>query len=507
MNAAPSPTPTPWLEMRGITKSFLGVQALKGVDLTVSQGTVTALVGENGAGKSTLIKIMGGNYAPDSGEILVDGRRVHLSGPAEAQARGIAVIHQELTLVPHLSCAENIYLAALPGGPLGWLDRRKMAARTRPLLARLGLDVDPWTPVHRLNLGQQQLVEIARALSTGARLVVMDEPTAALTDTETERLFGIIGELKAAGTAVVYISHRLEEVFRLADQVVVLRDGENAGTLTRAEATPDEVVRRMVGREVEERYPKAAVSFGEELLAAENLTAPGGLTDISFTLRRGEILGVGGLMGAGQYRLARALFGLERVTAGRIRVKGREVRLSSPQEAVANGLGLLPENRKEDGLVLVASVGLNLELASMSRLSGLLGWLNRRRERELVGNQIRDLAIKATGPGQPVQNLSGGNQQKVVLGRWLATGPEVIVMCEPTRGIDVGAKVEIYRLMGQLAAAGKGMLLITSELPELLALSDQILVMNEGRIAGTLSRAEASPEAVMHLATGGKADV
>lgn len=506
MNAASSPANVPWLEMRGIVKSFPGVQALKGVNLAVSPGTVTALVGENGAGKSTLIKIMAGNYPPDSGEILIDGRPVHLSGPAEARARGIAVIHQELTLIPQLSVAENIHLASFPERALGWLDRRKMAARTRPLLARLGLDVDPWTPVRRLNLGQQQLVEIARALSTGSRLVVMDEPTAALTEAETERLFGLIGELKAAGTAVVYISHRLEEVFRLADQVVVLRDGENAGVLTRTEATPDEVVRRMVGREVKERYPKAAVTLGEELLAAEGLTVPGVLAEISFALYRGEILGVGGLMGAGQYRLARALFGLERVTAGRIRVKGREVWLSSPREAVASGLGLLPENRKEDGLVLVAPVGLNLELASLGKLSGSLGWLNRRRERELVGGQLRDLAIKATGPGQPVQNLSGGNQQKVVLGRWLATGPEVIVMCEPTRGIDVGAKVEIYRLIGQLAAAGKGIILITSELPELLALSDRILVMNEGRVAGTLSRAEATPEAVMHLATGGKAD-
>lgn len=506
MSAAPSPSRTPWLEMSGIEKRFTGVRALKGVDFWAARGAVTALVGENGAGKSTLIKILGGTYPPDAGRIAIEGRPVRFANPLEARRWGIAVIHQELTLVPELSVAENIHLSRLPTRLGGWLDRARLADTALRLTKRLGLEVDPWTPVRRLTLGQQQLVEIARALSVDARLVVMDEPTAALTDVEAEKLFSLIKELTAGGTAVVYISHRLEEVFRLADCIFVLRDGQNAGVLLRQEATTEQVVRMMVGREVKERFPKAEVRLGEELLRVEGLTCPGVLRDISFTLRRGEILGVGGLMGAGQYRLARALFGMEPVSAGRVVVHGRVVKLDCPRAAVRAGLGLLPENRKEEGLVLPASVGRNLELASLPLLSGPAGWLDRRRERALVDAQMKRLSIKATGPAQPVKNLSGGNQQKVVLGRWLATEPDVVILCEPTRGIDVGAKVEIYRLIAELVAAGKGVLLISSELPELLALSDRVLVMNEGRLAGCLDREEATPERVMHLATGGKGD-
>lgn len=496
----------PLLVMKDIRKSFPGVQALKGVDFAATSGEVTALIGENGAGKSTLIKVMGGNYAPDAGEILFEGRPVRFTSPVDALACGLAVIHQELTLVRELSVAENVHLSRMPARAGAWLDRRAMAASTSRVLTRLGLAVDPWTPVKRLALGQQQLVEIARALRSMVRLVVMDEPTAALTEVEAERLFAIIRELKEAGTAVVFISHRLEEVFRLADRIFVLRDGENAGVLTRKEATPERVVRLMVGREVKERYPKAFVKPGPELLRVKGLNCHGVLRDISFSLRRGEILGLGGLMGAGQYRLARALFGLERCTSGHIWLNGQELRIATPQAAIRAGLGLLPENRKEDGLVLTASVGHNLALASLRRLSGPAGWLDRPAERRLVEEQIRRLSIKTAGPRNPVKTLSGGNQQKVVLGRWLAIGPEVMVMCEPTRGVDVGAKVELYRHMAELVAAGKGIILITSELPELLALSDRILVMMEGRVAGLLTRQEATPERVMYLATGGRAD-
>ncbi|MGE5508174.1 MAG: sugar ABC transporter ATP-binding protein [Chitinophagales bacterium] len=496
----------PFLEMRGITKLFPGVRALTRVNLSVARGAVTALVGENGAGKSTLIKILGGNYAPDEGEITVDGATVAVSSPAIARSLGISIIHQELNLVKDMSVAENVYLYNLPTGRFGWLDRRRLASDTRATLARLGCEFDPWRPVRQLTLAQQQLVEIARALTLKARLIVMDEPTAALNEAETDRLFDIIGALRAQGTAVIYISHRLEEVFRLADVIVVLRDGENAGCLTRAEATVENVIRLMVGREVTERFPKREVPFGEPLLSVDSLSSPGALSGISFTLRRGEILGVGGLMGAGQYALARSLFGLLPLSSGRIAVGGRPVRLSSPRAAIQAGLGLLPESRKEEGLVLPASVGANLELASLPRLAGAFGWLDRRKEAALVGAQCQSLAIKASGPGQPVRNLSGGNQQKVVLGKWLATNPEIIVMCEPTRGIDVRAKAEIYRLIGELVAAGKGIILVSSDLPELLALSDRVLVMNEGRVAGILSRADATPERVMLLATGGNVD-
>ncbi len=496
----------PWLVMRGIAKSFPGVQALQGVDLAVFPQFVTGLVGENGAGKSTLIKVLGGNLAPDAGEILVDGHPVAIDSPVVARNLGITVLHQELSLVRELSVAENVHLPHLPVRLAGWLDRRRMAETTTHLLRRLGLDLDPWTPVKRLTLAQQQLVEIARALSVRSRLIVMDEPTAALSEAETERLFQIVAELKESGTAVIFISHRMDEIFRLADEIVVLRDGRNAGTLRRAEADPDRVVRLMVGREVRDRFPKAEAPQGEALLDVSRLSVPGALEDVSFSLRRGETLGIGGLMGAGQYRLARALFGLERSATGRVTVKGRPARLSSPRAALRAGLGFLPENRKEDGLVPVASVGHNLALASLPRLTRMLGWMDRGRERQLVAGQMSSLAIKATGPGQPVKNLSGGNQQKVVLGRWLATEPEIIVMCEPTRGIDVGAKAEIYQLMGRLARSGKGLILISSELPELLAMSERVLVLNEGRVAGILKKDEATPERVMRLATGGVAD-
>lgn len=491
------------LEMRGITKVFPGVRALSGVSLSIPEGSVTALVGENGAGKSTLIKILGGNYPPDAGEILLDGRPVTIPSPAAARALGISVIHQELTLVPDLSVAENIFLHHFPANRFGWLDRRRLASGARDVLARLGCDFDPRQPVRQLTLAQKQLVEIARALTLRSRLIVMDEPTAALNETETERLFAIIDDFRARQTAVVYISHRLEEVLRLADFIFVLRDGENAGRLTRAEATPEEVIRLMVGREVSERFPKRPASPGDPLLTAEGLSSPGVLKDVSFTLHRGEILGIGGLMGAGQYLLARCLFGLLPLSSGHLSVRGRRLHPLSPGTAIRAGLALLPENRKEDGLVLPASVRANLELASLPCLSGCLGWLNRRKEADLVATEFHRLAIKASGPGQPVKDLSGGNQQKVVLGKWLATDAQIIVMCEPTRGIDVGTKAEIYRLMGNLTAAGKGIILISSELPELLALSDRVLVMNEGRVAGILPRAEASPEQVMRLATGG----
>jgi ribose transport system ATP-binding protein len=492
----------PLVEMRGITKRFPGVHALSDVDFRIVPGAVTALVGENGAGKSTLMKVLGGNYAPESGEILIDGRVVRFATPAEARVAGVSVIHQELSLVPEMSVSENIHLADMPGGMLGWLDRRLMAEETVSVLEQLGCRLDPWMTVRRLTLAQQQLVEIARSLVTRPAVIVMDEPTAALNETETERLFKIIAELKASGTAVVYISHRMDEIFRISDFIAVLRDGENAGYLTRAEATPEKVIRLMVGREVTERFPKADVPAGEVLLDVSGLTSPGAIADISFTLRRGEILGIGGLMGAGQYPLARALFGLC-PTSGSIKVSGRETKLSSPRAAMRAGIGLLPEDRKKDGLVLPASVRANLELASLPRLSGRFGWIRRRQETALVSEQVTHLAIIAASTEQLVGNLSGGNQQKVVLGKWLATAPEIIIMCEPTRGIDVGAKAEIYRLIGQLVSAGKGIVLISSELPELLALSDQVLVMNEGRVAGILPRSVATPEHVMLLATGG----
>jgi len=506
-----SPTVTaspPLLEARNIRKHFPGVQALDGVSLAVRAGEVVAVIGENGAGKSTLMKILAGIHPPDSGELLWEGQPFQLTGVADALRRGIVLIHQELNLAENLSVAANLFLGRerLKGGWLGWLDRRTMGQDARALLDRVGLAVSPNVRVSELPLGQRQLVEIARALSLEARVIIMDEPTSSLTQRETERLFQVIADLKRSGVAVVYISHRLGEVRAVADRVEVLRDGRNSGALAREEITHDAMVRLMVGRDLKQFYRRqhmpAANGGRVRLEVREVCYADGPAIPVSFELRAGEIVGMAGLVGAGRTELAEAIFGIRRLTLGHVRLDGRPIYISHPRQAITAGLLLAPEDRRLHGLVLQDTVQHNLTLASLDKVS-FLRVILRQREKELAQRLADRLGIRTPRLSQTVGLLSGGNQQKVVLGKWLAQEPRVLILDEPTRGVDVGAKSEIYTLMDQLAGNGVGILMISSDLEEILGMSDRVLVLHEGRLAGELARSELSEQAVMNLATGG----
>ena len=495
--------PNALLEMRGITKAFPGVQALRDVDLALHAGEVHVLVGENGAGKSTLIKILSGVYQADRGTIQLRGEPISFRSPRDAQDRGISTVYQEFNLVPQLSVAENIYLGQEPvRGWLGWVDRGRRSAAARELLRSLDIAVPPGGPVRALGVAEQQLVEIARALSRAARIIVMDEPTAALTAHEIRGLFASIRALKARGVGVIYISHRLEELAEIGDRVTVLRDGQRVGTVRVGEVSTDAIIRMMVGREVRDKYPKTAVAPGEEVLRVQGLTRPGVLTDVSFFLRRGEILGIAGLVGAGRTELALALFGAVPVAGGTVTIKGRTVRVRSPRDAIRAGMALLPEDRKRQGLVLVQPVVTNITLPVVSRLQRW-GLLDRRGMRALARRFAGALRIVTPDLDRRVAYLSGGNQQKVVLAKWLATRSEIVIFDEPTRGIDVGAKIEVYQLMSDLVAQGTGILMISSELPEVLGMSDRILVMRRGRVAGEFSREDATAERLMAAALAG----
>jgi ribose transport system ATP-binding protein len=497
-------TAAPVLEMRGIRKQFPGVVALDGVDLTLHAGEVHVLLGENGAGKSTLMKILSGAYRRDAGEIRIKGRDAAIHGPRDALARGVRIIYQELNLVPRLSVAENIFLGAAPTRGLGVIDWRRLHGDTQTLLADLGLDIDPATPLYRLSLAQRQMVEIAKALATTGGeptcVLVMDEPTSALTAREVDQLFALIARLTARGVAIVYITHRLDEVYRIGDRVTVMRDGRHVATLPLAETSVDALVRMMANRDIREHYPKVRVAPGDELLRLDGITRGGVLSDVSLTLRAGEVVGIGGLLGAGRSELARVIAGVDRADAGRIVVGGREVVLRSPRHAIGRGIGLLPEDRKADGLVAGLTVARNIALPHGARLARA-GFLPRRAEAALARPIVGELRIKATAT-QPVRLLSGGNQQKVVLGKWLAGDARIFIFDEPTRGVDVGAKVEIYHLMNRLTAQGAGIIMISSELPELLGMSDRILVMCRGRIQAELDAGSATEERVLGAALG-----
>jgi ribose transport system ATP-binding protein len=486
--------------MRGIRKSFPGVVALDGVSLDVRAGEVHVLLGENGAGKSTLMKILSGALGKDAGEVLLGGEPVHITGPRDAHQRGIRIIYQELNLVPHLSVAENIALGREPGR-LGLVDRRAQDREARERLARLGVEIDPRTPVAELGVARQQMVEVAKALEGEPRLIVMDEPTSALTATEIHELFATIERLTARGVAVVYISHRMEEVTRVGHRVTVLRDGRHVATRAISEVTVPELVKLMAGREVTEHFPRRRTPAGGEILRAEGLSRDGVLHDVGFTLRRGEILGVAGLMGAGRTELARVLAGADRPHAGRIYLHGRLVSPRGPKDAIRQGLALLPEDRKAQGLVLGLAVRANVALPSTPRLTRL-GVVDAAAETALAQRQVDDLRIRTPGLEQRVVNLSGGNQQKVVLGKWLAADVDVLLMDEPTRGIDVAAKVEIYELMNRLTEEGKAILMISSELPEVLGMSDRILVLSRGRLAAEMPAEGATQEQVLAAALG-----
>lgn len=501
VDAAPNRTgDTGLLQMRGIVKTFPGVQALKAVDFDVQRGEVHALVGENGAGKSTLMKILSGVYQADAGEIIFKGAPVHFRTPRQAQDAGIVTIYQELNQVPYLSVTENIFLGSewARGGLLDW---QGMHQEARRLLAKLHLDIDPRVPVNSLGVGRQQMVEVAKALHHKADLIIMDEPTSSLSVREIDDLFAIIAELKAEGVAIIYISHHLEETFAIADRTTVLRDGRRITTQPAADLTVDRLIQLMVGRDLAEQFPKEVAPRGKEMLRVEGLRQAGKLHDISFSAYAGEILGIAGLVGAGRTELVRAIFGADPIDGGRIFVEGNEVRIRSPRDAARHGIALLTEDRKTQGLVLLMSVRDNVTLAALGRLTRGL-FTNARQEQAIASNFIENLAIKTPSQQQLVMNLSGGNQQKIVLAKWMATNPKVLIFDEPTRGIDVGAKVEIYRLMNDLAKRGVAILMISSELPEVLGMSDRIMVIHEGRVAGFLDRDEANQERIMELATG-----
>ncbi len=499
----------PRLQVRDVSKAFPGVQALHRVSLELRAGEVLAVVGENGAGKSTLMKILAGVHIPDAGAIVLDDKPIHFSKVADALRAGISLIHQELNLAENLTVAANLFLGRerVWGRPFAFLDRRSMNRDARTYLTRLGLDCDPSTRVDELTVGQRQLVEIARALTLKTRILIMDEPTSSLTQRETDRLFEVIGRLKSEGVAIAYISHRLGEVERIADRVVVLRDGKNAGELAKSEVNHANLVRLMVGRELQQFFQKHPVAIPPGTpprLEVKDVCYEGGpATPVSFSLYPGEIVGMSGLVGAGRTELAEALFGVRRMTRGQVILDSQRLRVRHPGQAIAAGLVLAPEDRRYHGLVLDDSIRNNIGLPSLDRLS-FLRLVAFRREAELAREMCQKLAVRTPGIGQNVGLLSGGNQQKVVLAKWLARQPRVLILDEPTRGIDVGAKSEIYALMDGLARAGMAILMISSDLEEVLNMSDRVLVMYQGQLAGELPRERLNEETIMHLATGGR---
>ncbi len=471
--------------MEGIEKSFPGVKALEGVSLELRAGEVLALVGENGAGKSTLIKVLSGAHRPDAGRLLLEGEPLVVASPADAQRAGIAVIYQEFNLVPTLTARENIFLGQ-ERTVGGFLRRRRERRAALDLFSRMGVEIDPEAVCRSLTVAQQQVVEIAKALSLRARILVMDEPTATLSTDEVERLFAIIRDLKRQGIGVIYISHRLDEVFEVADRVMVLRDGQHIATRPVGEVTRDELIEMMVGRKLENEFPKERAEIGPPRLVVRDLARGRWVRGVSFCVRRGEVLALTGLVGSGRTETARLIFGADRPESGSVELDGRPLRIRSPRDAIRNGICLLTEDRKTQGLVLVHSVRENFALPNLPRLNRL-GFVAGRREREALDRLAQSLRIRMTSPEQRVGTLSGGNQQKVVLAKWLEANSEVIIFDEPTRGIDVGAKYEIYLLMNRLAAQGKAILMISSELPEVLGMADRILVMHDGRITGEIT--------------------
>ena len=488
------------LQMHNIVKDYPGVRALDNVTLEILQGEVHALVGENGAGKSTLIKILAGAIEKDAGEIRFEGMPAALDTPYEAQQLGISVIYQEFNLVPALTVVENIFLGReVTKSKLGLVDKRWEVKQAEEFLQRIKLQLDPKTPIHRLSIAQRQMVEIAKALSLDAKLIAMDEPSATLTLTELENLFTLIRRLQAEGVSIIYISHRLEEIFDIAERVTVLRDGLWVDTCSVSEVNRDNIIEMMVGRKLTEEFPRRNVTIGEELLSVEGLTRKNVLHDISFTLRAGEVLALTGLVGSGRTEVARAIFGADRLDSGKIYLRGKECSIHSPIDAIKNGVSLLTEDRKLQGLVLGMMVRENISLPNLLSLARF-GVVQRKRENHIADQYIQELRIRTPTREQITRNLSGGNQQKVVLSKWLFTDAKVMIFDEPTRGIDVGAKVEIYNLINELAARGVGILMISSELSEVLGMSDRILVMREGHISGELKTAEATQTKIMSYA-------
>ncbi|MDK2897070.1 MAG: ribose transport system ATP-binding protein [Candidatus Atribacteria bacterium] len=495
-----------FLEMRNIVKSFSGVQVLKDVHFDLGRGEVVALLGQNGAGKSTLIKILSGYYSKDSGNIILDGQEVHFRSPAESLASGIRVIYQELEVFPDLTVAENIFAGSWPvstQGRIPIVNRKKMNEETRKLMNLLGEDINPDDLVKNLGISEKQIVEIARALAGKANIIVMDEPTAALSQRETKRLFAVIRRLKEQGVGIIYITHRLEEVFEISDRVIVLRDGKNAGTFKTTDTSWQELVQAMIGRSLEELYPsrESSISLEKILVRVEGLGFNNFLKNISFELHAGEIIGFFGLIGSGINELALTLFGAL-PSEGRVWVEGRLTKVSSPILTKKLGIGFIPADRKREGIVPEMSVKDNITLASLDR-NAKRGFIQRQKETNCACEWSDRLQIKFSGLEQSIKSLSGGNQQKVVLARWLATQSKILVASEPTQGVDVGARIDIYRIFDNLAKEGMGIIILSSDLPEVMALSDTIFVMEGGKIVGKFSKGEADQQRLLYLAMGG----
>ncbi|MEF2964258.1 sugar ABC transporter ATP-binding protein [Paenibacillus sp. M1] len=493
------------LEMRGISKEFPGVKALDGVTLQVRPGTVHALMGENGAGKSTLMKCLFGIYKPDGGEIYLNGQKAEINNSSDALALGVSMIHQELHPVPFRSVMENIWLGRFPVmgfGPLKFVDHKKMYRDTEELFKQLDIDINPETIVGKLSVSKIQSIEIAKAVSFHSQIIVMDEPTSSLTSVEVEHLFRIINDLKKRGVSIIYISHKMEEILRISDDVTIMRDGKKIGTWPASEMTTDLIISKMVGRDLTQRFPDRHNVPDGVILKVDNLTSsnPKSFKNISFELRKGEILGVGGLVGAQRTELIEALFGLREIAGGSIEINGKKVKIKSAGDAKRHGLALLTEERRTTGIFPVLSVHENAAIANIERYVQPYLLLNNRRKKEEANKMVEKLRTKTPSPKTLIMNLSGGNQQKVLLARWLLTEPEILLLDEPTRGIDVGAKYEIYSIIADLAAQGKSIIMISSEMPELLGMSDRVMVMSEGRLTGILDGDKATEEEVMRLA-------
>lgn len=492
------------IELRGIDKAFSGNQVLEAASLSINDAEIHALMGENGAGKSTLMKILTGEYTKDAGRIFVDDQEVSYANIQEAEKAGIVFIHQELNIVYDLTVTENLFLGKEITGRFGLLDKKAMNDKAREALKKLGVDFNPNTMMRELSVGQQQMVEICKAFMVNAKTLIMDEPTAALTQEESALLFKVIRGLREQGVTTIYISHRMEEIFDLCDRVTVLRDGKTVGTVPVQDTDMNGIVKMMIGRDIGERYPERHAKIGSVVLDVQGLTSGDVFQQIGFQVHAGEILGVSGLMGAGRTEIMQCLFGYRSKNAGSIRIDGSEVQIHSPSDALAHGIGYITEDRKLEGLMLDKSIQTNIALTNLQKISSKNGRIENDKEKELVDKSIDWLNIRCTGAGEACTNLSGGNQQKVVFAKWINTDPKILILDEPTRGVDVGAKKEIYDIMNNLAARGVAIMMVSSELPEILGMSDRIMVIHEGKNAGFLDGSEADQEKVMTLATGGR---
>lgn len=491
------------IEMRGIDKSFGGNAVLKNAGFLLDDGEVHALMGENGAGKSTLMKILTGVYTKDAGQVIVDGKEVCYNNPQEAEKAGIVFIHQELNVLFDLTVEENMFLGKEIKKVFGICDRKAMRKRVQEILDMLGVDIDPTQRMDELSIGQQQMIEIAKALMVDAKVLIMDEPTAALTQSETEVLFKVVNSLRQKGVSIVYISHRMEEIFELCDRITILRDGTYIDTKRIADIDMNDIVKMMIGREIGERYPVRNSKIGDVAFEVKNLNCPGAFENVSFEVRAGEVLGVSGLMGAGRTEIMQAIFGNMPNVTGQLFLDGKEIKNKNPQQAIQNGIGFITEDRKVEGLMLEESIMKNISLANLGRISNG-GVINKKKEQELVNKGIEELRIRCFGPQHECNNLSGGNQQKVIFAKWIYTNPKVLILDEPTRGVDIGAKKEIYNIINELAAKGVAIVMVSSELPEVLGMSDRVMVVREGEVRGILNKEEANQESIMTLATGGE---